>query len=87
MNKEEDVIDGVFPRSIHSETRPYDKLEALLIDKPTTYIRRIMGRFSFIQNGSVQFYVSYGVFFIVIAITIPLLATGVAYMINLFKQI
>lgn len=87
MNKEEDVIDGVFPRSIHSETRPYDKLEALLIDKPTTYIRRIMGRFSFIQNGSVQFYVSYGVFFIVIAITIPLLVNGVAYMINLFKQI
>ena len=55
MNKEEDVIDGVFPRSIHSETRPYDKLEALLVDKPTTYIRGIMGRFSFVQNGAYNF--------------------------------
>ena len=87
MNKDEDVIDGVFPRSIHSETRPYDKLEALLIDKPTTYMRGIMGRFSFVQNGSVQFYISYGVVFIFIAITIPLLVNGVVYVINLFKQI
>ena len=87
MNKEEDVIDGVFPRSIHSETRPYDKLEAFLVDKPTTYIRGMMGRFSFVQNGSVQFYISYGVIFIVIAITIPLLINGVVYLINIFKQI
>ncbi|HET6544028.1 MAG TPA: hypothetical protein VFG46_26255, partial [Chryseolinea sp.] len=87
MNKEEDVIDGVFPRSIHSETRPYDKLEALLVDKPTTYIRGMMGRFSFVQNGSVQFYISYGVIFIVIVITIPLLINGVVYLINIFKQI
>lgn len=87
MNKEEEVIDRVFPGSIHSETRPYDKLEALLIDKPTTYIRGIMGRFSFVQNGSVQFYISYGVVFIFIAITIPLLVNGVWYVISLFKQI
>jgi formate hydrogenlyase subunit 3/multisubunit Na+/H+ antiporter MnhD subunit len=87
MNKEEDVIEGVFPRSIHSETRPYDKLEALLIDKPTTYIRGIMGRFSFVQNGSVQYYISYGVIFIAIAITIPLLVHGAMYLINIFKQI
>jgi NADH:ubiquinone oxidoreductase subunit 5 (subunit L)/multisubunit Na+/H+ antiporter MnhA subunit len=87
MNKDEDLIEGVFPRSIHSETRPYDKLEALLIDKPTTYIRGMMGRFSFVQNGSVQFYISYGVIFIVIAMTIPLLINGVMYMINIFKQI
>ena len=87
MNKEEEVIDGVFPKPIHSESRPYDKLEALLIDKPTTYIRGIMGRFSFVQNGSVQFYISYGVVFIFIAITIPLLVNGAVYVINLFKQI
>jgi hydrogenase-4 component B len=87
MNKDEDVMDGVFPRSIHSETRPYDKLEALLIDKPTTYMRGIMGRFSFVQNGSVQFYISYGVGFIFIVITIPMLVNGVVYVINLFKQI
>ena len=87
MNKEEEAIDGVFPEAIHSETHPYDKLEVLLIDKPTTYIRGIMGRFSFVQNGSVQFYISYGVVFIFIAITIPLLVNGAVYVINLFKQI
>jgi hydrogenase-4 component B len=87
MNKEEEIIDGVFPKSIHSETHPYDKLEVLLIDKPTAYIRAIMGRFSFVQNGSVQFYISYGVVFIFIALTVPLLVNGAVYVIKLLKQI
>lgn len=87
MNKKEEVIYGVFPKPVHSETHPYDKIEALLIDKPTKYIRGFMGRFRFVQNGSVQFYISYGVIFIFITITAPLLITAAEYVINLFKQI
>lgn len=87
MNKKEDPIDGVFPKHIHSETHPYDKIEAILIDKPTKHIRGFMGRFRIVQNGSVQFYISYGVVFIFIAITVPLLINVAAYVINLLKQI
>jgi hydrogenase-4 component B len=87
MNKEEEAIDGVFPKPVHSETHPYDKLEVFLVDRPITYIRGIMGRFSFVQNGSVQFYISYGIVFIFIAITVPLLVNGAVYVIKLLKQI
>lgn len=87
MNKEEGTIEGVFPQAIHSETHPYDRLEALLIDRPTKYIRAFMGRFKFVQNGSVQFYIAYGIAFIFITLTVPLVADGVMYLINLFKRI
>lgn len=87
MNKKEGVIEGVFPKTIHSETHPYDKMEALLIDKPTRFIWAFMGRFRFFQNGSVQIYISYGVAFIFLTITIPLLTNAVKYVINLLKQI
>lgn len=87
MNKKEGAIDGVFPKPVHSETHPYDKLEAFLIDNPTKFIRVFMGRFRFVQNGSVQYYISYGVIFIFITITVPLLVNAVGYMIDLFKQI
>src|SRR5690606_31587410 len=58
MNKEEGTLEGVFPKAIHSETHPYDRLEAFLIDRPTKFIRAFMGRFKFVQNGSVQFYIA-----------------------------
>jgi len=87
MNKREEVIEDVFPKAIHSETHPYDMMEALLIDKPTRFIRAFMGRFRFVQNGSVQIYISYGVAFIFITITVPLLSQAVRYVINLLKQI
>lgn len=87
MNKREEVIEGVFPKTIHSETHPYDKMEALLIDKPTKSIRAFMGRFRFVQNGSVQIYISYGVVFIFITITVPLLTKAVKYLINLLMQV
>jgi hypothetical protein len=87
MNKKEGVIEGVFPRPIHSETHPYDKLEALLVDGPTRAIRAFMGRFRFVQNGSVQFYISYGVVFIFITIAVPFLVNAVVYVIGLIKQI
>lgn len=87
MNKKEKIIYGVFPKPVYSETHPYDKIEALFIDVPTRYIRGFMGRFRVLQNGSVQFYILYGVVFILISITIPLLVNAIGYVINLLKQI
>ncbi|HEX8037974.1 MAG TPA: proton-conducting transporter membrane subunit, partial [Chryseosolibacter sp.] len=77
MNKREGTIHGLFPTPIHSETSPYDKLEAILVDAPTRFIKGFMGRFRVLQNGSVQFYVLYGVVFIFIFIAIPLMIEAV----------
>ncbi len=87
MNKREEAIEGVFPKVIHSETHPYDKVEAVFIDRPTRFIRGFLGKFSFVQNGSVQYYISYGIVFIFIVIIVPLLMNAAGYVINLLKQI
>lgn len=87
MNKSEGVIKEVFPKSIHSETHPYDKFEAVFIDKPIRLLKRFMGRFDFLQNGSEQFYIFYGVVFVILVITIPILIDAALYLIDLFKQV
>jgi hypothetical protein len=87
MNKSEGEINEVFPRMIHSDTHPYDKMEAAFIDTPLRYLKRFMGRFNFLQNGSAQFYILYGVVFIGIAIVLPIAIEITSYLIDLFKKI
>jgi hydrogenase-4 component B len=87
MNKSEGIITDVFPESIHSETHPYDRFEAVFIDRPLRVLKKFMGRFDFLQNGSEQFYILYGVVFIILLITIPILIDAVVYLTKLFKQV
>lgn len=87
MNKKEGVIKAVFPKTIYSETHPYDRIELVLIDIPLLYLKGFIGRFKFLQNGNSQFYILYGVLFIFIIITFPLLVNAVIYVIELIKQI
>ena len=87
MNKSEGEIKDVFPKPTHSETHPYDKFEAVFIDWPLRALKRFMSRFDFLQNGSEQFYILYGITFIFIVITIPILIDVFFYLIDLFKQV
>lgn len=87
MNKKETEMKGVFANQVHTVTHPYDKMEATLIDIPIKHLKRFMGKFRFLQNGNPQFYILYGVIFIFIAITLPLLIDVTNYLIALFKQI
>ena len=87
MNKKENAMIGVFPNPVHSETHPYDKMEAVFIDVPVKYIRAFLGRFRFLQNGNPQFYIIYGVAFILFVITVPLIIDGTYYVIELFNNI
>jgi len=87
MNKKEGEIKAVFPKPIHSETHPYDKIETIFIDIPLLYLKDFIGRFKFLQNGNPQFYILYGVLFIFIIITFPLITNAIVYLIELIKQI
>ncbi|MDD2595753.1 MAG: proton-conducting transporter membrane subunit [Bacteroidales bacterium] len=49
---------------------PEDKIEHHLIDAPISAYRRFMGHFSFLQNGKLQFYILYGIIFIVLTIVL-----------------
>jgi len=67
-NKEKELPSGIFPNSGHFKSESYDKLEKTFINKPLRAYRSITDRFSFLQNGKMQFYVLYGIIFIVITL-------------------
>jgi len=78
---------GIFPKQIHQETHPYDKIEYWLIDKPIYGIRWLLSRFAFLQNGNVQSYILYGFIFITLIILIPEIVEKVKLIINFLNQL
>jgi len=66
--KEMELPSDIFPNSGHFKSESFDKLENNFINKPLSAYRRIMDRFSFLQNGKMQFYVLYVIIFIVLTL-------------------
>jgi hydrogenase-4 component B len=71
--KSEQEVTGIFPEETHYETKPYDKLEKWFIDMPLKSYKSFMNRFVFFQNGKLQFYILYGIIFIVAVMLLPVL--------------
>ncbi len=84
-NKKE--INGIFPNKGFYETHPYDKIEKWLVDSPIRAFKSLMGRFLFLQNGKLQFYILYGIIFIVSVICIPLFYEKIITFIEFLKQL
>ncbi len=78
---------GIFPKQIHQETHPYDKIEYWLIDKPIYGIRWFLSRFAFLQNGNVQLYILYGFIFITLIVLIPEIYEKIILLINFLNQL
>ncbi|NTW23152.1 MAG: hypothetical protein HGA37_00520 [Lentimicrobium sp.] len=87
VTKHKTIIKGIVPEKGHSSTHVYDLLESAIIDRPIRRIKGFIGKFNFLQNGSVQFYVLYGVIFIFIIITFPLVVEAVVFLFELIKQL
>jgi len=85
--KKEKEVQGIFPTDAHMETHPYDKVEKWLIDYPTINFRLFLNRFRFFQNGRLQFYILYGIIFIVLIISIPLLYDRIMLLVEFLKQL
>jgi hydrogenase-4 component B len=86
-NKTKDEIREIIPAPMHTGTHFHDRMEKGLIDWPLRNLRGFLGRFRFLQNGSVQFYVLYGVVFIAISIAIPLILYAIQYLTQLLKHL
>jgi hydrogenase-4 component B len=82
-----EIGDIIPPHTIYTETHFHDKIETGLVDWPVRNLKAFLGRFKFLQNGSVQFYVLYGVVFISISIAIPLIIDAIQYLAQLLKQL
>ena len=87
LNKNEENIEGVFSKTIVSETHPYDKIEVIFIDRPLKFMNNLLARVRFLQNGNVRHYILYGVIFIFIIVIFSLLNDAVIYLAKLIKQI
>ncbi len=86
-SKEEKEIQGIFPPGGLYETHIYDRIEKYLIDKPIAAYKSLLGRFLFLQNGKLQFYILYGIIFIVSVICIPLFYDQIVVFIEFIKQL
>ena len=87
MKKEKDEIRDIIPHPLTTETHFHDKIETGMVDWPVRNLKGFLGKFKFLQNGSVQFYVLYGVVFIGISIAIPLLFNAIKFFAQLLKQL
>ncbi len=87
VTKTEKEVHGIFPTGGSYETHFYDSLEKYLIDNPIAAYKWLLGRFSFLQNGRLQFYILYGIVFIAAVICVPLIYDQVVLFIEFIKQI
>ncbi|MDP2336535.1 MAG: proton-conducting transporter membrane subunit [Bacteroidota bacterium] len=86
-SKTEEEVRGIFPSGGSYETHSYDRLEKQLIDNPIAAYKSFLGRFLFLQNGKLQFYILYGIIFIVTVICIPLIYDQIVSFYEFIKQI
>lgn len=87
MNKKENELKGIFPNQIHYHTHPYDKMEVIFIDVPIRYLKGFIRWFQFLQSGNLQFYILYGIIFIILLIIIPFIVKTIGSVLNLLNQI
>ena len=67
-----DPIEKCYPGRAAYESENYDAFERHFISAPLEAYRRFMDRFSFLQNGRLQYYILYGIVCIVLAILLTL---------------
>ncbi len=87
VEKEEEMLQGVFPGKVKYHTHAFDKVEKWLIDPILKSYRKFMGRFVFLNNGKLQFYILYGIIFIIIVLSIPILYRNLESFIDILKNL
>ena len=87
LSKNKKEIHGIFPSKVHYKSVTYDKLEKWFVDSPIKAIKSLLSRFQFLQNGNLQFYILYGIIFIVSIICIPLIYEKFLVFIDFLKQL
>jgi len=87
IHKKKKGITGVFPATGGQETHPYDKAEEWFIDYPLLRLKKFFNGFTFLQNGNLQFYILYGIVFILLVLAIPFLFHYINSLIKFLNQI
>jgi formate hydrogenlyase subunit 3/multisubunit Na+/H+ antiporter MnhD subunit len=70
LHKDDVTVNEIFPGNKQYNTHYYDKLEFYLIDKNLKWLKKFLLKLNFLQNGRTQFYILYGLIFILFIIFI-----------------
>jgi len=87
VSKEKQSAKNLYPTPVAQHTHAYDKIESILIDKPIFWIRSLLNRFVFLQNGKIQAYMLYGLIFISAVVIVPLLVSYIVKLFNFLNQL
>lgn len=84
FRKQKTDVKGIFPGEADHHTHARDKTELYLIQWPWQKVRYFLGLFSFLQNGRLQFYILYGMIFIMAVLTAPFIKQVFSFLVSLF---
>lgn len=87
IKKDKQRSTSLYPEMAKQATHPDDKLEDWLITSPVLLMKRLLNRFSFLQNGNIQAYILYGFLFIGLVIMTPLVFGKLSSIINFLNQL
>lgn len=87
IKKEEEAVRGIIPSEASYKTHPLDKIEHGIIDRLVKQSHHWMGKFAFLNNGKLQFYILYGILFIVTVLSIPLIYQKIEVFIAILKHL
>ena len=85
VEKEEEILEGLFPAKIRYSSHAWDKVERWLIDPLLKLNKNFMGSFVFLNNGRLQFYILYGIIFILTVLSLPVLYRNILSFIEILK--
>jgi len=86
-SKNQKEPEGIFPVESDYETHIHDRIEKYLIDIPISGYKWLLGRFVFLQNGKLQFYIAYGIIFITLIAIVPIFYEQIMVFIEFIKQL
>lgn len=87
IEKHKTEVSGIFPERGQHETHPYDKMEYAVVDLPQRWTFRWFDKWKFLQNGNPQYYLLYGVVFIVLVMLAPVIFDAVKGLVEFFNSI
>jgi formate hydrogenlyase subunit 3/multisubunit Na+/H+ antiporter MnhD subunit len=80
-------VENIFPKHAHFESHSDNKKKKWLVNYPLMAFKSFLGKFRYLQNGNLQFYLLYGIIFIVLVITVPLIYNKIGELISFLNQL
>jgi len=87
VRREKNEVSGVFPGGAAHATHTGDRIEEFLIIRPLRHFRYFLSQFRFLQNGRLQFYILYGMLFVILLVGIPFMVYLFRLLINLLNTL